>query len=126
MILTEIDVGETVIEIATATTADEADQEVGLVIEEVEAEGIGQDREIDIGTLNHIDVQDQGIEKEEDVQDPIQGKEGDVQGHEIVENMKRKPITEAMVAQGLDKSEMSRLINEANYQSRLQITFICT
>ena len=51
---------------------------------------------------------------------------GDVQGHEIVENMKRKPITEAMVAQGLDKSEMSRLINEANYQSRLQITFICT
>ena len=78
MILTEIDVGETVIEIATATTADEADQEVGLVIEEVEAEGIGQDREIVIGTLNHIDVQDQGIEKEEDVQDPIQGKEGNV------------------------------------------------
>ena len=78
MISTEIDVGETVIEIGTATTADEADQEVGLVIEEVEAEGIGQDREIVIGTLNHIDVQDQGIEKEEDVQDPIQGKEGNV------------------------------------------------
>ena len=78
MILTEIDVGETVIEIGTATTADEADQEVGLVIEEVEAEGIGQDHEIVIGTLNHIDVQDQGIEKEEDVQDPIQGKEGNV------------------------------------------------
>ena len=78
MISIEIDVGETVIEIGTATTADEADQEVGLVIEEVEAEGIGQDREIVIGTLNHIDVQDQGIEKEEDVQDPIQGKEGNV------------------------------------------------
>ena len=78
MILTEIDVGETVIEIGIATTADEADQEVGLVIEEVEAEGIGQDREIVIGTLNHIDVQDQGTEKEEDVQDPVQGKEGNI------------------------------------------------
>jgi len=117
MISTEIDVGETVIEIGTATTADEADQEVGLVIEEVEAEGIGQDREIVIGTLDHIDVQDQGIEKEEDVQDPIQEKEGDVQGHEKVKNMKRKPITEAMVAQGLDKSEKSRLINRAKNQS---------
>merc|ERR1712136_503058 len=96
----------TVIEIGTATTADEADQEVGLVIEEVEAEGIGQDRGIVIGTLDHIDVQDQGIEKE-----------GDVQGHEKVKNMKRKPITEAMVAQGLDKSEKSRLINRAKNQS---------
>ena len=78
MILTEIDVGETVIEIGTATTADEADQEVGLVIEEVEAVDIGQDHEIVIGTLNHIDVQDQGTEKEEDVQDPVQGKEGNI------------------------------------------------
>ena len=42
---------------------------------------------------------------------------GDVQGHEKVKNMKRKPITEAMVAQGLDKSEKSRLINRAKNQS---------